>query len=108
MKSMRPIALLAAVIAASLWMLGFTASTPKEEELARLRNLGKALYENPATSAEAAEIFKKALALALDSPRERVNYGLALLRAGKTEEGVEELQKAQRQDPLIPHTWFNL
>ena len=43
-----------------------------------------------------------------DSARERVNYGIALLRAGKTAEGIAELEKAQKQDPKIPHTWFNL
>ena len=37
-----------------------------------------------------------------------MNYGLALLRAGQTKEGVAELEKAQKQDPKIPHTWFNL
>ena len=33
------------------------------------------------------------------SARERLNYGLALLRAGKTKEGVDELLKVQKQDP---------
>jgi hypothetical protein len=37
-----------------------------------------------------------------------VNYGLSLLRAGKTQEGIAELERAQKQDPSIPHTWFNL
>jgi len=31
-----------------------------------------------------------------------------LLRAGQTKEGMAELLKAQKQDPAIPHTWFNL
>ena len=52
--------------------------------------------------------FKKALDVAPNSARERVNYGLALLRAGQTKDGVAELVKAQKQDPAIPHTWFNL
>jgi hypothetical protein len=56
----------------------------------------------------AVDEFKKALDLAPDSARERINYGLALLRAGKTEAGTAELEKAQKQDPSIPHTWFNL
>jgi Tfp pilus assembly protein PilF len=72
------------------------------------RNLGKAFYENPTTQYQAVEEFKAALDLAPDSARERVNYGLALLKAGKTAEGVAELEKAQKQDPSIPHTWFNL
>jgi tetratricopeptide (TPR) repeat protein len=72
------------------------------------RNLGKAFYENPTTGLLAVDEFKKALDLAPDSSRERVNYGLALLRAGRTQEGIAELQRAQKQDPSIPHTWFNL
>lgn len=100
------------------WMLlaGLTAilslkvASPADpnEELWHHRNLGKAFYENPTTQLLAVDEFKKALDLAPDSARERVNYGLALLRAGKTQEGINELQKAQKQDPTIPHTWFNL
>lgn len=78
------------------------------DALWHLRNLGKAFYENPTTQQQAVEQFKKALDLAPDSARERVNYGLALLRAAKTADGVAELLKAQQQDPSIPHTWFNL
>ncbi|HEX2642862.1 MAG TPA: FG-GAP-like repeat-containing protein, partial [Thermoanaerobaculia bacterium] len=64
--------------------------------------------ENPTTQYEAVEEFKKALELAPDSPRERLNYGLALLKAGKTAEGIAELQKVQKQAPDLPHSWFNL
>jgi hypothetical protein len=80
----------------------------REELLWHHRNLGKAFYENPTTQAEAVEEFKQALALAPSSPRERLNYGLALLKAGKVPEGIAELQKVQKQAPEIPHTWFNL
>ena len=81
----------------------------QDEMLWHYRNLGKALYENPATQDEAVEMFKKALDLAPDSARERVNYGLALLKvAGKSAEGIAQLEQAQKQDPTIPHTWFNL
>ena len=79
-----------------------------EERLWRYRNLGKAFYENPTTQAQAVDEFKKALDLAPKSARERLNYGLALLRAGKTKEGVDELFKVQTQAPALPHTWFNL
>ena len=37
-----------------------------------------------------------------------MNYGLALLRAGNTQAGIAELLKAQKLDPKLPHTWFNL
>jgi tetratricopeptide (TPR) repeat protein len=80
----------------------------QREALWHHRNLGKALYENPTTHAEAVEEFRKALELAPNSARERVNYGLALLRDGKVKEGIVELERSQKQDPTIPHTWFNL
>jgi tetratricopeptide (TPR) repeat protein len=83
-------------------------SPSKEELLWHHRNLGKAFYENPTTQYQAVDEFKAALALAPGSVRERVNYGLALLKAGKTAEGVAELEKAQQQDPSVPHSWFNL
>jgi hypothetical protein len=97
-----------AVAGVALLLQGFAAEDVKHEELQRHRNLGKAFYENPTTQLMAVGEFKKALDLAPDSVRERINYGLALLRAGKTEDGVKELEKAQQQDPKIPHTWFNL
>ena len=79
-----------------------------DEQVTRDLNLGKAFYENPTTQAEAVAEFKKALDLRPDSVREQLNYGLALLRAAKTKEGVEMLEKVQREDPKLPHTWFNL
>ncbi|MFL6447641.1 MAG: FG-GAP-like repeat-containing protein [Bryobacteraceae bacterium] len=85
-----------------------SGASPYQDRLWHLRNLGKAFYENPTTQREAVDQFKQALDLAPDSARERVNYGLALLRAGETERGVNELRQAQKQDPAIPHTWFNL
>ena len=87
---------------------GVPAAGTGEDAISVHRNLGKAFYENPTTHQQAVDEFQKALEMAPDSTRERINYGLALLRAGKTKEGVAELQKAQQQDPLIPHTWFNL
>jgi Tfp pilus assembly protein PilF len=100
----------AAVLAAAALMLlaGADASRVQQDRLWHYRNLGKAFYENPTMQIQAVQEFKKALDLAPDSPRERVNYGLALLRAGKTAEGIAELERAQKQDPSIPHTWFNL
>ncbi|PYR79210.1 MAG: hypothetical protein DMF86_04200 [Acidobacteria bacterium] len=95
----------AAIAIAWLALLGRPA---QDEELWQHRNLGKAFYENPTTHQEAVAEFRKALDLAPGSARERVNYGLALLRAGRTREGIAELQRAQRQDPSIPQTWFVL
>jgi tetratricopeptide (TPR) repeat protein len=88
-----------------------SASSPSpsvDEQVTRALNLGKAFYENPTTQAEAVAEFKKALDLRPDSVREQVNYGLALLRAAKTKEGVEMLEKVQQEDPKLPQTWFNL
>jgi tetratricopeptide (TPR) repeat protein len=72
------------------------------------RNLGKAFYENPTMAQQAVEQFRLALALAPNSARERLNYGLALLRAGELKNGMAELERVQKQDPKLPHTWFNL
>lgn len=100
-----PLALAACAVA---WLQIAPLSGQNEEALWRHRNLGKAFYENPTTGPQAVEEFRKALDLAPHSFRERLNYGLALLKAGSTQEGVAELQTAQKQDPKIPHTWFNL
>lgn len=82
--------------------------TKPENQLWEYRNLGKAFYENPDTHGQAVEALHHALELAPDSVRERINYGLALLRAGKNEAAVAELLKAQQQDATLPYTWFNL
>jgi tetratricopeptide (TPR) repeat protein len=99
-----------AVAAGCVFVLLHAAApvVPADEQLARYRNLGKAFYENPTTQNEAVDAFSKALKLKPDSIREQLNYGLALLRAGKTAEGVAQLEKVQKRDPSLPHTWFNL
>lgn len=88
------------------------ASCSRKIDVAQLtehRNLGKALYENPATQQEAVREFRQALDLDPNSVREKVNYGLALLRAGGHDAEAERLLlDAQRQDPALPYTWFNL
>ena len=86
------------------------AATPesKDEQLWHHRNLGKAFFENPTTQTEAIEEFRKALDLAPDSVREQLNYAVALLHGGKTEQAVAALLKVQQRDPSLPHTWFNL
>jgi tetratricopeptide (TPR) repeat protein len=90
-----------------MWL--WAADTPAADRLlAQHRNLGKAFYENPTTQAEAVAELKKALDLAPDSLREKLNYGLALMRAGRATEGVAVLQEVQKRDPSLPHTWFNL
>src|SRR5689334_1955961 len=92
-----------------LWAFSGAASgapATVEDRLAQYRNLGKAFYENPTTQAEAVDEFKKALDLKPDSVREQLNYGLALLRAAKTKEAVAMLEKVQKEDPSLPHTWF--
>jgi tetratricopeptide (TPR) repeat protein len=79
-----------------------------EEQLWQHRNLGKAYYENQTTYVQAVAEFQKALLLAPTSVREQLNYGLALLRAGRTKEGVTELEKVEKEDPSLPNTWFSL
>lgn len=80
----------------------------REELLLQHRNLGKAFYENPTTQREAVGEFRQALELAPGSAIDRLHYALALLKAGRTGEGIAELETVQRQDPTLPHTWFNL
>src|SRR5271157_1297442 len=91
--------------AALLLVYGANASRQQIDLLWHHRNLGKAFYENPTTQKEAVDEFKKALEMQPASVRERINYGLALIKAGDTLGGVAELEKAQKQDPSIPHTW---
>jgi hypothetical protein len=90
------------------WAIAGPTAQSTDDALWQRRNLGKAFYENPTTQQQAVDELKAALDLAPESARERINYGLALLRAGKTEEGTAQLAQAQKQDPSIPHSWFNL
>jgi tetratricopeptide (TPR) repeat protein len=91
-------------------MLAVGCSKPPDQALLHQhRNLGKAFYENPTTQQEAVGEFQQALALAPDSVRDKLNYALALLKLqGREEEALKLLQEVQRQDPTLPHTWFNL
>ncbi len=83
-------------------------ASSREETLWRHRNLGKAFYETPTGVPQAAAELKKALDIEPNSFRDRLNYGLALLRSGDLKQGMQELEKAQKQDPNSPYTWFNL
>src|SRR5579862_7685874 len=96
-------------VAACGWLLLYgQVIRSGDARLWQYRNLGKAFYENPTTQKEAVEQFRQALALAPNSVREQLNYGLALLKAGDLENGVAQLEKAQKTDPKLPHPWFNL
>jgi tetratricopeptide (TPR) repeat protein len=95
-------------VCASAWLAHAQADPAREAQLWRHRNLAKALYENPITQVQAVAEFKAALDIAPGSVRERLNYALALLRAGELAAGIAELEKVQKQDPKLPHTWFNL
>jgi Flp pilus assembly protein TadD len=85
-----------------------SAAPSPAERLARHRNLGKAFYENPTLEAQAVEELRQARELAPGSVGDRLNYALALLRAGKDAEGIAELVAVQKLDPALPHTWWNL
>ncbi len=99
-------AILIALFSASCKQQGLSPEVA--EQVQQLRNLGKAFYENPGSAENAVETLKKALELNPSSAREKVNYALALLRAGKADAGMALLAEAQQQDPSIPNTWFNL
>src|SRR5271154_3214060 len=93
----------------SIWFWSQSASAAiNSAVLEQHRNLGKAFFENPTTHEEAIAEFKKALDLAPDSVREKLNYALALMHGNRTAEGVVLLEQVQRLDPSLPHTWFNL
>ena len=89
----------------SLWQTG---NPELNRKLWHHQNLGKAFYENPTTQYRAVKEFEKALKLFPESPRERLNYGLSLIRAARVEEGIAQLLEVQKVAPEIPHTWFNL
>lgn len=108
---MRKVSWLAALAAgATLLIVSIPqgAGQNNEASLWRHRNLGKAFFEAPSSGAEAVAEFKNAVALAPTSFRDHLNYGLALLRAGDTAEGIRQLERVQKQNPRLPHTWFNL
>src|ERR1051325_7100147 len=107
-KAVNPKRVLTAIPLALLLLTAADSGGSVQERLWQHRNLGKAFYENPTTQPQAVDECKKALDLAPDAAREQLNYGLALLRAGKTAEGVAQLEKVQKAHPKLPHTWFNL
>ncbi len=104
--------LLAALAGISSLALVFVSiaqtGTSAEDRLLRLRNLGKAFYENPTTQVQAVEQFKQVHQLNPKSAVDRLNYGLSLLRAGQAAQGIAELEAVQKADPSVPHSWFNL
>ncbi|HXT51511.1 MAG TPA: FG-GAP-like repeat-containing protein, partial [Thermoanaerobaculia bacterium] len=102
------VAAAAFALAASAAAPAATAAPAQTEELARHRNLGKAFYENPTLHAQAVEELRRARDLAPGSLGDRLNYALALLRAGKEAEGIAELVAVQKLDAALPHTWWNL
>ena len=108
MRISRPIAVAVVSLPAILLLWIRSAPAASNEELQRHRNLGKAFYENPTTHREAIAEFKKILDLGPDSIPDQLNYALALLRGGRSEEGAALLELVQRRDPSLPHTWFNL
>ena len=75
--------MLAVALAVTSALLLQSAHRPSRVDLlGQHRNLGKAFYENPTTQKQAVVEFREALALNSGSARDRLNYGLALLKAG--------------------------
>ncbi len=95
-------------LASLLLVLSSGGSRTNEEALWQHRNLGKAYFEDPVGGDKSVEEFAKALALAPQSFREQLNYGLALMKAGRPKEAIEQLLIARKLQPNLPHTWFNL
>jgi tetratricopeptide (TPR) repeat protein len=108
-RSLRVICACAISVAALLiWVSPSATSAADNPAIERHRNLGKAFFENPTTHIEAIAEFKKALDLAPNSVREKLNYALALIHGNRVPEGIALLEQVQRLDPSLPHTWFNL
>src|ERR1700691_2392524 len=108
-RSVRVICAFAISVAAIfLWLSPRVISAAENPAIERHRSLGKAFFENPTTHVEAIAEFKKALDLAPNSVREKLNYALALLHGNRVPEGIALLEQFQRLDPSLPHTWFNL
>src|SRR5580700_579298 len=108
-RAVRVICACAIFIAALvLWLAPHPISAAENPAIDRHRNLGKAFFENPTTHIEAIAEFKKALDLAPNSVREKLNYALALIHGNRVPEGIALLENVQRLDPSLPHTWFNL
>ncbi len=78
------------------------------KKLQELRNLGKAMYENPGTQTQAVDVLRQAAELNPNSAQDRLNYGLSMLRAGQADEGIVEIERARELNPNLPHTYFNL
>lgn len=65
--------------------------------------------EATATWAKAIDSYQKAIALKADDASYHNNYALALIASGKTQEGMDELQKAAQLDPTnAGQYYFNL
>src|SRR5579871_2821771 len=97
-------------ICVHLWLFLSSCAKPVDPTaLEHHRNLGKAFYENPTTKEKAVEEFRQALAINPSSARDKLNYAIALLRVeGHEPEATKLLEEVQKQDPSLPHTWFNL
>ena len=93
-----------AVWPASLWLLGQSRPpAPKEEELARLRNLGKALYENPTTSRAGGGNVQESPGpgAGFCARASELRPGPAA-HAARPSKALPRLEKAQQQDPRFP------
>ena len=105
MGRVSPMRKLSPVVAPPGWCGGCSAGWRERAFAVRKRRCGaiatsgRPYSKRPPRVAQSAAELKKALDLAPDSFRERLNYGLALLRSGSVKEGIAELEKAQKQDP---------
>ena len=77
------------------------------DELTRLRNVGKAYYENDEFD-KAVEALQKCLSIVPHSAPDHVNLGLTFLRAKKYDEAVAHLKEAERIDPSYLHIYYDL
>ena len=96
--------------AAALFLLhGASAARERADLLWHHRNLGKAFYENPTTQKESAVGVQESAGTGAGLRCASASTTASRCYApGKPRTASAELVKAQKQDPTIPHTWFNL
>ena len=76
-------------------------------ELTRLRNMGRAYYEEEKYE-EAVKQFEGCLKLAPDSAMDHVNLGIVLTAMGRHDQAREHLAKGEKLDPsLSPYATYN-
>ena len=90
-------------VCALIWLTPSASSAAADAMLERHRSLGKAFFENPTTHTEAIAEFKKALDLAPNSVREKLNYALALLHGNRRRKASRSWKRCSARTLAAAH-----